>query len=215
MQVVKHSFDKLLAKEVTQLSLEERERMLDDLQVVPPSETDRLLAKKLAQISLAQRDEGLHDLHGVADAVEETPGMTEGALNQLQIELENTCVKNAYDLARSTNAIFVGDTKFRLMFLRADRFRPKDAASRMVKYFEEKLRLFGPEKLTRPIIMEDLNDDDIAALKSGYLMLLLERDRAGRPILFSMLNRRCVKVPENSVSASSSLSVACKELLYR
>ena len=188
-----------LLMDASQLSFDERERVLSDFQAVDPKETDELLAKRLTHLSLEERDEGLHDLHGVSDVLAESADLVETKLRQLQSELNSITIKNAYDLALQTVSEYVNDRKFRIMFLRADRFHVKHAARRIVKYFEEKLRLFGPDKLCRRILMEDLNEDDIAALKSGYLILLPERDRAGRPIIFVMVNRRTFRYPENAV----------------
>eukprot|EP00526_Cylindrotheca_closterium_P026840 CAMPEP_0113629714 /NCGR_PEP_ID=MMETSP0017_2-20120614/15428_1 /TAXON_ID=2856 /ORGANISM="Cylindrotheca closterium" /LENGTH=51 /DNA_ID=CAMNT_0000540129 /DNA_START=15 /DNA_END=167 /DNA_ORIENTATION=+ /assembly_acc=CAM_ASM_000147 len=51
------------------------------------------------------------------------------------------------------------------MFLRGNRYDTKAAANQMLKFFETKQDLFGTEKLTKDITIEDLDEDDIACLK--------------------------------------------------
>ena len=79
---------------------------------------------------------------------------------------------------------YVHDPNFILMFLRCVRFNVADAAKRFVKFFEQKLMLFGTEKLARDIWWSDLSDDDQSALQSGYVQILSKRDRAGRAIVW-------------------------------
>ena len=79
---------------------------------------------------------------------------------------------------------FVWDRKFCLKFLRADRFDSERAASRMVEYFRVKRDLFGPEKLSQEIMLEDLGNEGIQALKFGAQQILPTRDSQGRAIVF-------------------------------
>ena len=67
--------------------------------------------------------------------------------------------------------------------LRAERYNSKAAAARMVRFFSFKEMLFGEEKLVKDIHLEDLNESDLMALRSGYCQMFPERDRSGRPVL--------------------------------
>ena len=73
---------------------------------------------------------------------------------------------------------------FRLKFLRAESFDARAAAVRMALYFEEKLDLFGEERLTRDIYLSDLDEDDLACLRTGYLQILGELDMGSRHVIF-------------------------------
>ena len=179
--------DTLLAEEIDHLSMEERQKAVDDLRVVDPKDSEKILAKNLIQVPLDEREFGLHELHGVSDVIEETPELIERCLFDLETGIQNIPKKAAYDQAKATAPECVSCRKFRLMFLRAERFDAKNAAVRLVKYFEGKLKLFGPDKLTKIITMEDLDEDDLATLNSGYLQLLPERDRAGRAIIITVV----------------------------
>ena len=125
------------------------------------------------------------EIHGVADILDQED---EDFLNQkladLELELLRIVDKKAYYMAKATSPGYVCDREFRLMFLRADYFNPKDAARRLVNHFDTKLELFGEELLGRDIRLSDLTDLEVESLRTGYYQLLPQRDSAGRPILF-------------------------------
>jgi hypothetical protein len=144
---------------------------------------DSQLAKEMNQLSMAERDELLCDIHGVNDVIEETPEFVAQKLVELEKALEKIRKKDAYNLAQSKLPEYVSEGNFRLMFLRADRFNPHKAAGRIVRHFEMKLELFGPEKIARDIQMDDLEEDSIACLESGFTQVLPVRDSSGRAII--------------------------------
>ena len=88
----------------------------------------------------------------------------------------------AYDQAMRQNSSYVKDRKLRLTFLRCENFDPKRSAQRLMRFFDEKLKLFGPEKLTKNIHLEDLGQGGRTCLESGILQTLPLRDRAGRAV---------------------------------
>lgn len=65
--------------------------------------------------------------------------------------------------------------------------------------------LFGKEKLTKPVLYQDLSNDDIESLHSGSLQVLPLKDRAGRIVILAMGSNRCEKTVENYVSTSDFL----------
>jgi hypothetical protein len=142
---------------------------------------DSFLAKELNQLSLAEREKAYYDLHGVADVIEETPAGVDKCLADLEDEickLEDN--KNAYEMAKKVNPEYICGRGFRLKFLRAGRFVPKDTATRLVGFLEEKLKLFGPKPLARELLLSDLNQDDMVLLRSGYFSMVPLTDSAGR-----------------------------------
>ena len=150
------------------------------------------LAKELNRISLAEREKAYNDLHGVADVVEEGPAFVDKCLADLEIEIcklqDN---KNAYEMAKKVNPEYICGRGLRLKFLRAERFVPKDAATRLVSFLEEKLKLFGPKSLARELSLSDLNQDDMVLLRSGFSSIVPLRDSAGRAVtLFVPVFRR-------------------------
>jgi hypothetical protein len=170
-------------------------RGLDQLSIsevgqVTPKMSDALIAKELYQLSTEERHLVNNDLHGVADVIEEGPAFVQERLDQLELELANIPTKTAYDEALEQSADHVHNRDFRLMFLRADRFEAKNAAARMVLYFDSKKELFGSQKLAKKILLEDLDDETMACLATGYMNLLPGRDRAGRAIFMGVSKLR-------------------------
>jgi hypothetical protein len=91
--------------------------------------------------------------------------------------------KPTYDLAITIRADYVWDPKLRLMFLRADRFDPKLAAKRLIRFMDMKLKLFGRNKLCQwHIGIADLDDDARFILESGIFQCLPRRDSRGRVV---------------------------------
>jgi hypothetical protein len=86
----------------------------------------------------------------------------------------------AYKAARAQNKAYVDNPDFKIGFLRADRYDPKRAAARMMIYFAEKKDLFGEEKLTKDICLEDLGPKGRKYLGIGGFQVLTKRDTAGR-----------------------------------
>jgi hypothetical protein len=143
---------------------------------------DALIAADMTRLSMEERDQVLNDIHGVSNDMEETPEKLHASLIRLQTELDKIHYKAAYELARSRNPAFVEDRVFRLKFLRADFLNASNAALRMVRHFQVKLELFGPENLTKDITQDDLEDGDMKNLYSGHSQILPLRDQAGRCI---------------------------------
>ena len=142
-----------------------------------------LLAKELNQPPLAEREKAYYDLHGVADVVEERPEFVDQCLADLESEIcKLEGYKNAYEMAKKVNPEYICGRGFRLKFLRAERFMPKNAATRLVSFLEEKLRLFGPTALARELLLSDLNQDDMVLLRSGFFSIVPLRDSAGRVV---------------------------------
>jgi hypothetical protein len=120
-------------------------------------------------------------------------------LDELDHELNIIKRLTALKTAERMSADYVRG--LRLTFLRADNYDTKKAANRMIRYFEEKRNLFGEGKLTKHITLEDLDADDLATLKTGYLQVLPIKDRSGRRIVAMMANLRSFKCVENAVRA--------------
>jgi hypothetical protein len=164
-------------------------------------ETDALLAQELNQLSTKEREKVYHDIHGVAEIVEETPEYVALKLKELELELAKITIKSAYNQAKEKSPEYVTSTREGLMFLRAGRFDATEAAARMVRYYEEKLHLFGPGPLARDLHMKDLKEEERSSLESGYLQLLPERDRAGRSVLIILIKVRTEAFRDYAVSS--------------
>jgi hypothetical protein len=144
-----------------------------------------LLAQELYNLSFQEREQVFSDVHGVSDVVEETPEFVAGHLAELESALASIAgdSKPAYDQAKQQDPEFVSNRDFRLKFLRADNFDPPKAAQRMIKYLDAKLGIFGPERLTKKITLNDFTKEDLLVAQSGLGSILRLRDRAGRLVM--------------------------------
>ena len=114
--------------------------------------------------------------------------LREKSLVLLSEALDDIKDKLAYDEAQRMateegSITFVNDEAFRLRFLRAEQFRPKQAAERMIRNLDLLFRYVGPEGLKRPIRLSDLDEPSLSLLKAGSFQLLPCRDRSGRRIV--------------------------------
>ena len=166
---------------------------VDDDDVTSPHAAERELARQMSQLSMPEREASLYDIHGVSEMVQETPDFVFQKLQELDAALSaiEAPSKQAYTQALQLDPTYAMSEGLRLKFLRADTFDPVEAAKRMVRHFETKLKLFGPEKLTKELGVEDLSPEDQEVIESGWLTLLPLRDTAGRLIMVNTMPLRC------------------------
>ena len=146
--------DAILAKELHDLSLQERERVFEEIHGV------------------------VDDVHN------KDPSNMDRLLEELDGEIRKIKQKSAYERAVFLSPRYVRDVGFRRKFLRADGFDVTKAAKRMVNYYEHKAELFGEDKLVKKITLDDFDDDDMEELRTGSFQVLPEKDRSGRPVMF-------------------------------
>ena len=158
-------------------------------------EADQVGARELQLLTPKQRERLFEEIHGVIDIQDENPEFITKVLEQLDDELSKIRDKSEYSRALFLSPRYVKDNKFRLMFLRATSFHPKNAAKRMVTHFKHKAELFGLEKVAKTITLEDLQEDEynVKALRAGGTIFLSQTDSAGRPITLALRNRNNLK----------------------
>ena len=105
---------------------------------------------------------------------------------EMKLELGNVIDHDfeAYRLAREQNSKYVSHHSFTVGFLRAELYDTKNAAWRMFRYLRIKLDLFGIDKLTQDILIDDLGEDGKRYLARGGLQVLPQRDTSGRRVVF-------------------------------
>lgn len=150
--------DVLLANELRQLALEEREAMCEEIHGVNTlavPETPELLAERLAEMEEALCGCGTTTTGG----------------------------GDAYGEALMLGSQYVHDPALRLMFLRAERFNATKAALRLVNFLQLIRDYLGPEYLVRrPWLLSSFTPDELKVLKRGSFQLFPGRDRSGRRI---------------------------------
>ena len=144
---------------------------------------------------------GIDERKGANSISVETPEMTSKALEELDKHLRgvlsfgDTAIRQAY----KQNPDYINDPKFRLAFLRSDRFDAKKASLRMVRHFDVKRKLFGSNVLGRDIRQSDLSDDDVDFLNTGSIMISQYKDRHGRTVGVKTLKNMRFKTRQNFV----------------
>mmetsp|Transcript_44654 Transcript_44654/g.136200 ORF Transcript_44654/g.136200 Transcript_44654/m.136200 type:complete len:232 (-) Transcript_44654:521-1216(-) len=77
----------------------------------------------------------------------------------------------------------INSTEHRLKFLRAESFDVKKAAVMLIKYWEERITIFGEDKAFLPLNLSGALRDDEVGLSMGFITLSPERDSSGRAVL--------------------------------
>ena len=173
-----------------------------------PQQADALMVQEMSQLSFEERSRVTEDIHGVSDEIEETPKFVKEKLEELEKELNEIPAQNkkAYTMAKNSDSEYVTNPQRCLMFLRAELFDAGKAAMRMVKDYQVKLELFGPDLLGRDIQFDDLTPRDVDCLVFGSMQLLPCRDSRGRGIFLWMpqdsnhIENANASSPENRVS---------------
>lgn len=162
-----------LAEEFQNLSVQEREKVMDEIHGV------------------------------VMDEIPETEAILQSGLHEMREELENLSRerRKLFDRALFLRPSLESDETLYATFLRGERYDAKKAASQLCRYFEQKGQLFPEEKLPCRITMEDLEEDDVTCIRAGLFHILPQKDRSGRTVAIFCLNRfDCMKHWKNFVS---------------
>jgi hypothetical protein len=159
-------------------------------------ETYALLAKSMNGLSVEERNGALDDLHGVSSTQGETPELRRERMKDMEAHIQqmDPTEKRAYSLAYQDSANYVTSERFTMRFLRTENLDPKRAAERLIRYFEHKLELFGREKLVKDLSVDDLSEEDLKYIATGFCNVLDKRDRSGR-VVFYTDSSISVKVP--------------------
>ncbi|KAL7450329.1 hypothetical protein ACHAWC_002272 [Mediolabrus comicus] len=124
------------------------------------------------------------DLCGKPAAVVSNPDIA-GSLSAVQRELSKIPATEKAALAHAHSLkpeIF--DDDHVLQFLWTEKFDAELAAKRLVRYWNDRFRLFGPDKFVLPLTLKGALKDDSLALSRGYVQLLADTDTAGRAVLY-------------------------------
>ncbi|CAJ1945261.1 unnamed protein product [Cylindrotheca closterium] len=163
-------------------------------------EVDTLLSEALNGLTFEERQMHQEVVHGVEDKIAEEEIFIKTRLKELDETLLLIKAGSNYQAAKTMNREYVTARSLRLMFLRANRYDSKAAAHQMLSFFDAKQRLFGMDKLAKDITVEDLDDDDLECLRSGFLQLA-GRDSADRQVMFELPGLRVAKTLLNELRA--------------
>ena len=146
----------------------------------------RELSSEFNSLTVNEKDLAREDLYGSGTIIQSAESKWRKCilpvlLHQIDIVPE----KSAYTLSLQHCPSYVQNDRFYLSFLRAVCFDPEQAASRIIRYWEEKLILFGPEKTFKPLTIHDLEPQDMETIRKGGLLMLPGKDATGRGLLFT------------------------------
>lgn len=171
------NLDKELAAKMTSLSMEDREMILEELHGVTTKKSSTVSSYRYNNDSTNNKNHQNETNRNTSSS--ESMNSLIDATQNLQKHLVDMKEGTAYQQAQNDNSAYVSNIDFRLMFLRANCFDVKASAEQMIRYFEMKQLLFGNDKLTKDITINDLDADDKDFLKQGS-MQVLPNDTAGR-----------------------------------
>ena len=166
-----------------------------------PDAMDLIIASEMNRLSLEERANALEDLHGIKREEGQSPEAIASLVEQVKSEISKLRVKTAYDKAVFLCPSFVHNPDFILMFLRSENFNVALTVKRLMLHFEHKLELFGIERLARSLRFDDLDEDDKGAMFAGSMQVLPEKDRSGRTVIISIMDRFKYKDPMNQASS--------------
>ena len=179
------------------------------------NKSDIMIADALKHMSIADREQATNDVHGISEDIVEDPNFIQECLNMqrealVKLKSDSSLPSAAINLAESKDPTYVNNQRFLLKFLRADRYDPKLAAERMIRYFDLKLFLFGESRLCKDITFDDLQPEDVKMIKKGHAQILPTRDRAGREVRVFIAKNQKYKSIESLVSSTDAKPVSLK-----
>ena len=178
--------------------------------------TDADLAQEMNELSVQERNLVYDEIHGVTEFQPESDEFLNDKMKDMDVALSKfprNRLRKAWDRAKFLRPGLITDTKFKLMFLRADYYDGTKAAKRLVKYYDDKLKLFGEEKLVKKITIQDLSETDIKVFHDGFYQVLLSNpDNSGRPVWFIDLSKYNFEYCDSIIRCTWYIVMATLEL---
>ncbi|CAJ1932780.1 unnamed protein product [Cylindrotheca closterium] len=172
--------------------------LLLEQNVQKKQDIDNLLSEALNALTFHEREEQQEVLHGVDKVIAEGDDFIANSLVDLDTDLMRIKAGSAYEIAERMDPTYATSRAFRVMFLRANRYDVKASANQMLLFFELKQQLFGNDKLAKDITIDDLDENDLEALKAGAVQLA-GRDTANRKIYIQLPGIRKFKYIQNEL----------------
>jgi len=117
----------------------------------------------------------------------ETPELIKEALMELDVEINKLPAEKqvSWEKAKEKCAPELVDDAHKLVFLRCEIFHVDLAASRLLKYWDKRIELYGEEKAFLPLTLKNgASKDDLVPLRLGIIRYLPNAtDETGRAIL--------------------------------
>lgn len=161
----------------TTISIEQQRKAVTRILFCP---TEERTARELQELPSEAREQVWADMTGDPETTyyrihNESPEFVSLCLAELSTSLDaySHPSRGSFDRAFELDCDYVNSQ--RIKFLRADNFAATAAANRMIAFFQMKEELFGTDKLSRDILLNDLSADDLKSLKGGGMVGGLQR----------------------------------------
>lgn len=138
--------------------------------------------RELVWVDLSGNRKGSMYYQELDPKLKETPENIQRAMEELDAEIQRAPTFTLLRKVQQQNPEYINSPDFRMQFLRCDRFNVKDATARMMRYFEEKRKIWGEHCLGRDISITDLDEEDLACLTMGGHTMLPNLESSGRRI---------------------------------
>ncbi|CAJ1932730.1 unnamed protein product [Cylindrotheca closterium] len=152
-------------------------------------------------LTFEQRQAQQEVLHGVEKRIKEESTIIEKALVGLDENLSRMKNGTVYETAETMSFDYVHARAFRIMFLRGNRYDQKATADQMIRFFEVKQELFGKDKLVKDITIDDLDEDDLACMRTGSVQVA-GKDRSNRTVVLTFPGLRAHKIIQNQMRSN-------------
>ena len=179
---------------------------------------DALLANRFAALTTEERQQVMNDIHCVSEPFPEPPEFVDEKISELSALLKGGStegdkknLRQAYDTALEQDPEYVEGRSFLLQFLRAGSFDPQNAAQRILRHFHQKLTLFGQEKLTKTITLEDMGEEENKLLRVGWCGKLPLRDMSSRSVIY--VNPIAIATIQHEIPSISRMRVLMYTIL--
>jgi hypothetical protein len=150
-----------------------------------PNKVDAQVARELNQLSLQGRSRAIEEIHGIHKSMLlDSNNVEEENKQQMQYKVDRIPIKEAYEEAVRLQSRYIHDKNFRLQFIRTEKYDPKKAAMRMIRFVDFAKELYGPQVLCRPMCLCDfIIRLPYNFMKTGNIQLPRARDAVGRRII--------------------------------
>jgi len=150
---------------------------------------EQALSNELAKLSMNEQEEAIFDVVGLRNNKVEDEAFLSTKLAELDQHLRKISGRKAraYEAACKINPAYAQGRKFRLSFLRSQRFDPKKTAAVIINHFDLKRKVFSnypPEIQGREVKFTDMSAYAQELMESGLIQVSPSTDAAGRPVVF-------------------------------
>lgn len=154
--------------------------------------SDADLAREMNAMTFEERQEMEEEIHGVSDTISETPELLDTKIAEMKEcigKVPNGETRAAWDRAVFLRPALALDRDHFIMFLRAKRYLPMEAATLLLGFYSLKRELYRDDLLIHRICWTDLTEEEQEMVRAGIYRIIPNRERVGRGIGYNPVHR--------------------------